>query len=151
MPKYNQNITSSRAQVPAAQLDGALQGGNIRVYREIINLGGAGAPYTTADTIVVAYPGAGETFLKGVVTSSVTLGTSTIAIGTSASSGKYRAAATFTAPDTPTLFGVAANQLGVGGAQAAKLLAPEEIIITIGVASLPSSGTLIVDLYFAQT
>lgn len=149
MPKYNQNITAPRAQVPPAQVDGSLQGGNVRVYREVINLGGTGSPYTTSDTIVVAYPQPGESFLKGVITSSVTLGTSTVAIGVASATGKYRAAATFTTADTPTLFGTTAGMAPTVANP--KLTAPEEVIITIGTASLPSSGTLIVDLYFAQS
>ena len=132
--------TAPRGQTPVGQMDGSQQGGNVRVYRELITLAGQ----TTADTIVVAYPSKGESFLKGVLTSSVTLGTSTVAIGAAGATGKYRAAGTFTATDTPTVFGNTA-------AMAAKLGVDETVFITIGTANLPGSGTLIVDLYFAQS
>jgi hypothetical protein len=100
---------------------------------------------TTADQIIVAQVPAGFTFAYGILVSTVSLGTSTVAIGTAASTGKYRAAATFTAVDTPTLFGVATQV----GAQAA-LSADELIQIAVGVASLPTSGTLVTDLYFSR-
>ena len=132
--------TTPRSTTPPGQLDGSVQGGNVRVYREKITL----ASQTTSDTIVVAYPSTGETFLHGVITTDTSLGSSTVAIGVTGTTGKYRAAATFTATNTPTLF-------GVGAAQASKLTSDETVFITIGAASLPASGTLIVDLYFAQT
>jgi hypothetical protein len=45
------------------------------------------------------------------------------------------------------LFG--AGTAGLGGL--GKLAADEEVFLTIGTANLPTSGTLTVDLYFAQT
>jgi hypothetical protein len=145
MAKQYGNYTAPRGQTPVGQADGAAQGGHVRVYREQITL--ASGVGTTADTIVVAYPSRGEQFLFGVLTSTVSLGTSTIAIGAAGATGKYRAAATFQTVDTPTLFGLAAAGLGGLG----KLAADEEVFITIGTANLPTSGTLTVDLYFAQT
>ena len=58
---------------------------------------------------------------------------------------KYRSAAVFTAVDTPTFFGKA---IGATGLQI-PLPAEEEIVVTIAVAALPSSGTWVVDLYFS--
>ena len=46
----------------------------MRVYREKITL----ASQTTSDTIVVAYPSAGETFLFGTLRSDTSLGSSTV-------------------------------------------------------------------------
>lgn len=138
-------VTAARNQTPPGQLDGSLQGGNVRVYREVIQL----ASQPAGDTIVVAYPSKGETFLRGSLTSTVSLGTSTVALGIAGATGKYRAAAAFTAVDTPTPFGVAANM--VSSSVPAKLTTDEKVFITIGTAALPASGTLIVDLYFAQT
>ena len=100
---------------------------------------------TTADQIIIANVPAGYTFAYGILTSSVSLGTATIAIGTAASTGKYRAAAVFTAVDTPTMFGIATQ----AGLQTA-LTADELIQIAVGVASLPTSGTLVADLYFSR-
>ncbi|CAB5144825.1 hypothetical protein UFOVP147_34 [uncultured Caudovirales phage] len=115
-------------------------GGRLRRYSGSITLN----TQTTADTIVVAQIPAGADFAFGVITSSVSLGTSTVAIGYAGATGAYRAAATFTATDTPTPFGVTA------AVKAAPLLTEQQVFITIGVASLPASGTLVVDLYFAN-
>lgn len=102
---------------------------------------------TTSDTLVVGNLPAGATFAFGIITASVTMGASaTLAIGTSASTGKYRAAATFTTADTPTFFGTAAT---IGAADPA-LSAEEQVIVTIGTASLPGSGTLVIDLYYSM-
>jgi len=72
-----------------------------------------------------------------------TLGASaTVAIGITGTTGKYRAAAVKTSV-VPEVFGPSAGM--------ATLAADEEIFITIGAASLPSSGTLVVDLYFSNS
>lgn len=68
---------------------------------------------------------------------SATLGSSTLAIGKSGTLGKYRAAATLTAPTW------AALPLGAS----AKLAAPEDVIVTIAEASLPASGTLVIEFW----
>lgn len=102
---------------------------------------------TTSDTLVIGNLPAGATFAFGVLTASATMGASaTLAIGISGTTGKYRAAATFTAVDTPTLFGVTT---AVGAADPA-LSAEEQVFITVGAASLPTSGTLVVDLYYSM-
>ena len=101
---------------------------------------------TTSDTLVVGNLPAGATFAFGVLTASATMGASaTLAIGTSGSTGKYRTAATFTTADTPTMFG---NTAAVGAADPA-LSAEEQVIVTVGTASLPTSGTLVVDMYYS--
>lgn len=78
---------------------------------------------------------AGAVPLLGILTTTVSLGTAQIAIGITGTTGKYRAAAVFTATDTPTLFGVASN---MGQA----LTAAEQLLMTVTVAALPASGTL---------
>ena len=103
------------------------------------------ASQTTSDTILLGNLPAGATFAYGVINTTATLGTSTVAIGITGTTGKYRAAATFTTADTPTLFGTAAQQ-----ALATPLSAEESVIATIAVASLPASGTLVVDLYYSM-
>lgn len=106
-------------------------GGRLRIFNEKVAL----ASQTTSDTIQVARLPKGARVLFGILVSSISLGSSTVAIGVTGTVGKYRAAATFTAVDVPTLFGVTAN---VG-----EPLANEEtVIITIGAATLPASGTL---------
>lgn len=111
--------------------------GRVRVFNEKVTL----ASQTTADMIEVAKLPKGARVLYGLLTSSVSLGSSTIAIGVAGTTGKYRAAAVFTAVDAPTAFGVAAN---IG-----EPLAAEEIVfLTIGAATLPASGTLRVKVFY---
>lgn len=101
---------------------------------------------TTSDTLTVGNLPAGATFAYGVLTASATMGASaTLAIGNASSTGKYRSAATFTTADTPTMFG---NTAAVGAADPG-LSAEETVIVTVGTASLPTSGTLVVDLYYS--
>ncbi len=128
--------------VPPSLPAGAIHGGRLRRYRATVTLN----TQTTSDTIVLAKLHAGQSVAYGILTSSVSLGTSTIAIGITGTTGKYRTGATFTAVDTPTLFGPAASV-----ADDAPTSAEETIFITIGVASLPASGTLVVDLYVSGT
>lgn len=121
---------------PAASVYGA----RVRRMRATFTLNSQ----ATTDTLVVGTLPAGSTFAYGVVNASVTLGASaTVAIGSAASTGKYRAAATFTAA-APTLFGDSA------AVAAAPLSAEEQVIVTIGTAALPSSGTFTVDLYYSM-
>lgn len=98
------------------------------------------------DTLVIGNLPAGATFAFGVINASATLGTSTVAIGITGTTGKYRAGATFTTADTPTFFGTAATQ----GAADPALSAEETVFVTIGIANLPSSGTLVIDLYYSM-
>lgn len=112
-------------------------GGRLRVFNEKIALAGQ----ATTDTIAVARLPKGARVLYGVLTTDTSLGSSTIAIGVAGSTGKYRTAATFTATNAPTPFG---NAAAVGE----PLAADEEVIITIGAASLPGAGTLRVQMVF---
>lgn len=111
--------------------------GRVRCFNEAVTL----AAQTTADTIEVAKLPKGARVLYGLLTTTVTLGATTVAIGITGTVGKYRAAAVFTAVDTPTLFGVTA---GIGTA-----LAAEEIVfLTLAAATLPASGTLRVMIFY---
>tara|TARA_R110000803_G_scaffold14164_1_gene39469 strand:- start:4796 stop:5218 length:423 start_codon:yes stop_codon:yes gene_type:complete len=136
---YSAEMTGLAA-VPVSLPSGGIVDGNVRVKRATITL----ATQTTSDTIVIAKAQKGESFLYGVINSSATLGASaTIAIGITGTVAKYRAAATHTAANVPTLFGVNAG--------VATIAAEEEIFITIASASLPGSGSLVVDMYFSAT
>jgi hypothetical protein len=134
---YGAQMTKLRNTVPQDLPAVADVHGRVRVFNEKVTL----ASQTTSDTIEVAKLPKGARVLYGLLTSSVSLGSSTVAIGISGTTGKYRAAATFTATDAPTTFGATAN---VGEA-----LAAEEIVfLTIGAATLPASGTLRVILFY---
>ena len=101
---------------------------------------------TTSDTLTVGNLPAGATFAFGVLTADTSSGSTTLAIGTTASTAKYKAAAAFTTTDTPTMFGKAA----VVGAADPALSAEEQVIVTLAAATAPSSGTLVVDLYYSM-
>lgn len=116
-------------------------GARLKRLRASITLAGQ----LTTDVLQLGNLPAGAVFAYGVINSTATLGTSTIAVGTGASAGKYRAAAAFTTADTPTLFGTAAQE----AASDAGFAAEETVIGTIGTATLPSSGTLIIDLFYS--
>jgi hypothetical protein len=121
-----------------------VQGGRVKRLRGTFTL--SATAVTTSDTLVIGTLPAGSTFAFGIITASATMGaTATLAIGTTGATAKYRAAAVFTAVDTPTMFGV---NTAVGAADPA-LAADEQVFITIGVASLPTAGTLVVDLYYS--
>jgi len=112
-------------------------------YRAVITL----ASQPAADFIRLFRLPAGVYPLRGIIQSTVSLGTSTVAIGISGTTGKYRAAATFTAVDTPTPFGVTGANITSG--LPVPLATSEEIIATVAVAALPASGTLLIDMEVA--
>lgn len=144
MPQYLSNeqtgLTGNQTAIPVGyRAPGSVYGGRFKRMRATINL----ASQTTADTLNLGTLPAGAVFAYGVIVSSVSLGTSTLAFGVAGTPAKYRAAAVFTAVDTPTMFGPAA------AAAAAGLAADETVIATIGAANLPAAGTLVVDLYYS--
>jgi len=152
MAKFYSTETRSLGNVPQNPPGDAAYGGRKRTYRATISLdapalssSSAGAVITAADTVVLCTRPAGTRFIGGRITSSVSLATSTIAIGTAASPEKYRAAAVFTAVDTPTDFGKASAMA------AAETITDEEIILTTAIASLPTTAgaKLVIDLEFA--
>lgn len=102
------------------------------------------ASQTTSDTIVVAIVPAGYAFAFGMHCTDTSLGSSTVAIGITGTTGKYRTAATFTATNTPTLFG------NVAAMDDAALSADQTVFITIAAATMPSSGIYVVDTYWSR-
>lgn len=101
------------------------------------------ASQTTSDILQLGNLPAGSVFAFGVINSTATLGSSTLAVGVSGATGQYRAAATFTTANTPTFFGLAAAESDV------ESTAETTVIGTIAGATLPSSGTLVVDLFYS--
>lgn len=154
MADYFSQQCAGFAALPIIKPTDPAYGGRTFRFRATINLASVDSStygtklttgVTTADNILLGRLPAGYVPDFGMLTSSVTLGTSVIAIGTNkvhASNGQYRAAGTFTAVDTPTLFGVTATMAALGA-----LTADTPIYLTVATANLPSSGTLIVDLY----
>lgn len=128
---------------PVVKPNGNVYGARFRRYRATIAL----ASQATTDNILLAKPRAGEVFAFGVITSSVSLGSAVVAIGTSqthASNGQLRAAAAYTAVDTPTFFGLAS------AVSQSALSDDTKVYATIATAALPASGTLVVDLYYTN-
>lgn len=124
---------------PNTKPDGGIHGGRLRRFRASFTM----AAQAAGDDIVLAKVPAGYRFAFGIINASATMGASaTIAIGISGSTGKYRAAAVFTAA-APTLFAV--NTAADDDA----LTAEETVLATIAVAALPGSGTAYVDLYYS--
>jgi hypothetical protein len=113
--------------------------------------------YTTAAEvataiIVIGQVPKGAVFLGGSIETDTTLGTSTLAISsvtltaagvaTVATAGKYQAAATYTAVDTPTLFGKTAV-VGVAAA------ADDIVGLVVAVATLPTGAKITTTLTYA--
>lgn len=129
---------AARDDSPAGKALPGLHGGRVKCYRASITL----ASQAAADTIVLAEVPPGLVFSHGIICTDTSLGSSTVSIGTSASAAKYRAAAVFTATETPTLFGKAA-------AMNDDLLSAEETVIaTVAAATMPASGNLVIDLFY---
>lgn len=124
---------------PLGNAEGAVQGGRIRRFRATVEL----SEQASGDTVTLAKVPAGYAFSYGVLTTSTSLSTSTIAVGVEGEAAKYKAAATFTSTDTPTTFGKAAAIAGD------PLTDGEDVLLTVGSAALPSSGTLVVDLFYS--
>lgn len=115
------------------------QAATVRTFVETITL----AAQATTDTIEFAVVPKGAKVLGFLVTTTATLGSSTIAFGITGTVAKYKAAATFTTTDTPTWFGKAA-------ALNTRLSADETLIITIAAADLPAAGTLTITTFYAH-
>lgn len=149
---YSQNLAGQAARPIIKPTDPAYGARQFR-FRSTINLaavatgtfGSTQAGIPTTDWAMLAIIPAGYVFDYGIITSSVSLSTAVVAIGTSpthASNGQLRAAATFTAVDTPTLFGLASAQAG------AAYTTDTPIYLTAATAAVPSPGTLVIDLYY---
>lgn len=113
-----------------------------RLCRNIASINLADATYAVGDTIGLGKVPKGAEGISHRITSSVTLATSTVAIGIAGTTGKYRTAATFTAVDTPTLVGKASTLDDVA------LAADEDHIATIAVADLPAAGLLTIETFY---
>lgn len=100
---------------------------------------------TTSDTLVVGNLPAGATFAFGLINTDTSTSTATLALGIAGSTAKYAAAAAYTTTNVPVLVGKQA----VEGAADPALTAEEQVIVTIGTASLPASGNLTVDLFYS--
>lgn len=113
--------------------------GTVRCFAETVTYN----TQTTSDTIVIGLLPKGSVFLYGIINSDTSSGSATIAIGITGTVAKYKAAAAFTATDTPTFFGKAAT---TGVAETAD----RTVFITIAAASLPASGILSITMFYSH-
>lgn len=141
MAKIYAGLLAGLGQLPI-QPPEAGQGINskVHVHRQVIVL----ASQPTTDTQVLARIPAGHVILGGEFITDTSLGSSTIAVGTVATPALLKAAATFTATDTPTKYGKA------GALDDVPLTADTEIIMTVAAAALPASGNLVSLIYTAK-
>lgn len=120
-------------------------GGKVYVVKGTIAL----ASQPNGDTVVLGKLPVGRSFLYGVIAADRTLGGANVKIGPRSSDDAFRAAATFTTANTPTLFGMSATAAGEGfGVGGAPTKAEEDILLTVSGGTLPAAGVLTVALYF---
>jgi len=155
MPITYAAAVAGQAARPIIKATDPAYGGRTFRFRASINLaavatatfGNTQAGVPTTDWVLLGIIPAGYVFDYGIITASATMGTAVLAIGTStthASNGQFRAAGTFTAVDTPTLFGLASAQA------AAAFAADTPVYLTVATAALPNAGTLVVDIYVSK-
>lgn len=130
-PEYANSV----AVPPVLQAPGKWYG-KLRMFEAVITL----ASQASGDDISLFVLPQGFRPVFGMLNTTVSLGSATLAIGIAGTTGKYRAAATFTTADVPALFGITSAVNGV-------LSAAETVKATVGSAALPGSGTLIVRLF----
>jgi hypothetical protein len=125
-------IAAALAAVPRSYPPASAVGGKTRTSIEVFN-------YATdaqgAYNIGPAIP-AGARILSVELNTSASTGSATLAIGTSASAGKYRAAAALTTTDQWV-------QCNLNAAVGDVLSADEQLVMTVAAATLPASGRLL--------
>jgi len=129
-------------------LPNQLVGAKAHVWTERITLGAQ----ASGVNIPVARIPYGSALLDIAITSTVSLGSSTIAFGDMNNTARFTAAAVFTAVDTTThklnatsagaLLTTCYDYLAVAST------AYEDVIMTVAAAALPASGTLVVSIYY---
>ncbi|MEV4934417.1 hypothetical protein [Sphingobium sp. LSP13-1-1.1] len=125
---------------PNKKADGALVGAKLRSIRATKQV----LADQIADRVYLGRLPQGANLKEVLITTDTSLGSSTIAIGTTASSGKYVAARTFTTPlDAPTCIGPKASAL-----DDAPLSADEDVWMTIAAAAMPGAAIVVVELRF---
>ena len=129
---------------PVSLVDGVFVGARVKVLAKKVTLAAAGAfDVNNGDTIIWGELPKGALPLFGVLVASATMGASaTLDMGFNGAAAALRAAAVFTAADTPTFYGKASGLL-------VPLTAKKKLQSVIAVADLPTSGTLINMLFYS--
>ncbi len=151
MAEYKSEEMQSFEDLNSAKAIGAQTAYDAKVRRFTALIDLSKTAVASGDTVLIARVPQAYRFAYGLITSSVSLATATLAVSSRhidpatkaevKNSGKYRAAAVVTTAQTPLLFGNAG-----GGAEKD---APEEVYLEAGTAAFPSSGLLQVDLFFS--
>lgn len=126
---------------PQVQPDSALQTGKVRCLQATFNL--ALAAQANGDVLTLGKIPANARIKRISMTSTVTLATTTLAIGIAGTVAKYRAAGVFTTVDVPTIVGPGA----LAKAAAANPL-EETLIVTVSTAALPGAGTVVFEVEY---
>jgi hypothetical protein len=130
---------ADNTQIPSRKADGGQVGAKISSITASKPLGQALA---ATDRLYLGRVRAGERIKAILITTDTSLGTSTIAIGTTATPAKYVAATTFTTPlDRPTAIGPRASTLDDG-----VLTADEDIWATVAVATIVGTTIFSIEL-----
>ena len=120
---------------------GNVVNGRVKRFRATITLNGQVA----GDLLQLFTLPIGASFVFGNTVTSVSLGSATLGIGTLSTPTKYRGqSAGMTNADTPLFFASAA-------AGSSELTAEEVVYATVGAATLPASGTLVIDMLVSLT
>lgn len=122
-------------------LDPSQRSGRIRISSATLTYNSQVQPASYSFDTPLKLP-VGATVVGGTISTSVTSGSTTIALGIAGSTAKYKAAAAVTATATAELAIPHAAFLAAG------LTAEEEILVTTAGATAPASGTLIVAIRY---
>lgn len=121
-------------------LNPVAQRGRVRTASATLTYASQAAGAQTFDNALTLPVGA--VVVGGVISTSVTTGSATVAIGVTGSTAKYKAAAAVTATATAEIAIPHAAFMATG------LTAAENVFVTTASAALPASGTLRVCLYY---
>ena len=113
------------------------RGGRVRVLSDVITL----ASQALSDTIPIGKLPKGARILHGFALTSVSLGSARLDVGWSADGDALADGISITSTTTPTFFSKAKES-------DAALAEETEIIVDVQSGSLPSSGTLVVSLFY---
>lgn len=118
-----------------------LVGAKVRVFVENVTL--ASQSTGASNAIRIARVPAGARFLGVDISTTVSLGSSTIKIGDSGNDDRFMEAATYTVVDTRLSEAVAEN-IGY------EFTEDTDILLEVGAAALPASGTLSILFYYTD-
>jgi hypothetical protein len=122
---------------PPALADGRVVGGRMLLFQATFDLSKTTVAKNNGDNnVCFVCPGDCHPVAFMFLASATMGAAATIAVGNATTPAKYKGAATFTTPDTPTWFMLSS------AADDPPLSDPETVIMTIGAAALPGAGIL---------